>query len=181
MSLRARQCRSMLPKAHPTGTSLARLFFPWSTKEQSWGPKGSGCTIRQSSARPLGSTSTCNRSATEKDRGLFLGVWLMSLLIRGEGREKKKKEKKSRDLTRAGWWTDGMCKTVVSCLWQWWGEERRLARGGRSEAEATVGLGYYCDGCGRRIERPRGINWVGNNRLGSRGWLEASCVGVRMC
>lgn len=41
---------------HPTWTSLARLFFPWSTREQSWGPKGSGCTTRQSSARPLGST-----------------------------------------------------------------------------------------------------------------------------
>jgi hypothetical protein len=50
---------------------------------------------------------------------------------------------------------------------------------GRSEAEATVGLGYDCDGCGRRIDkRPRGINWVGNrerNELGG-STIQICCV-----
>lgn len=57
------------------------------------------------------------------------------------------------------------CSGQVSCVLSWWwGQQKALVRG-RSEAEATVGLGYYCDGCGRRIDNePRGINWAGNKR-----------------
>lgn len=131
MSLRARQCRSMLPKSASDWNRSGSAFFSLvNQRSKSWGPKGSGCTIRQSSARPLGSTSTCNRSATEKGRVCLLGVWLTSLRNRrrrrkrvtketiGDNYDKGKKEmgnkgKKrykesgnmtaTRELTRAGW------------------------------------------------------------------------------
>lgn len=64
------QCRSMLPKASDLDKS-GSAFFSLVNREQSWGPKGSGCTARQSSARPLGldQQSTCSRGrgGTRKD------------------------------------------------------------------------------------------------------------------